>query len=181
MRTLVVLLFAVLLLVLQSALHTLVPLRIPVPAFALLAPLYLALSPRWSVPRAVVCAFIVGYVFDLVSGARVGVHALAIPLVVLIGTLLGSRLSVRGPFARAVTCFLLTLVFGVFILGTSRMAGTPGMSGARSLLLEAALTAAFGPPVFAVLDRVERRFDPSAVRLNRPSRDRYDTGIELRR
>jgi rod shape-determining protein MreD len=181
MRTVVVFLLAVLLLSMQSAVHALVPTTVPVPALALLAPLYAAVSPRWSVSRTVVFGFLVGYVFDLLAGVPVGVHALAVPLTGLVAALLGTRLRVRGPFARTVMCFVMTLAFGAIVLGTSRLGGAPGSGGAGRFFLEAGLTAAVSPPIFALFDRVERRFDSSPVRMGQPRSHRLDTGIELRR
>jgi rod shape-determining protein MreD len=180
MRTLVVFLLSVLLLSVQSALHTVIPTGVPMPALALLAPLFAALSPRWTLTGSVGLAFCVGYVFDLLSAAPTGVHALAMPLVALTAALLGTRLRVRGPFARTVMTFLLTLVFGVVVIVSSRLGGAQGSGRVGRAFLEAALTAAAAPPIFALLDRIERRFDPSAVHV-RQSRHRLgDTGIELR-
>jgi rod shape-determining protein MreD len=181
MRTLVVFLLAVLLLSVQSALHTMVPTAMPVPALALLAPMFAALSSRWSISRTVVLSFLVGYVFDLLSGTQTGVHALAMPVVGLIGVLLGMRLRVRGPFARTVMTLALTVVFGVVVMGTSRLGGVPAPGSPGRLFLEAALTAAAAPPIYALFDRIERRFDSSPVRMGQPTRHRLDTGIELRR
>jgi rod shape-determining protein MreD len=181
MRTLVVFLLAVLLSSVQSALHTLVPTALPMPALGLMAPMFAALSARWSISRTVVLSFLVGYVFDLLSGTQTGVHALAMPVVGLIGVLLGTRLRVRGPFARTVMTFVLTLLFGLVVLGTSRLGGAPAAGSVGRFFLEAALTAAAAPPIYALFDRVERRFDSSPVRMGQPTRHRLDTGIELRR
>jgi hypothetical protein len=67
------------------------------------------------------------------------------------------------------------------VLGTSRLGGTPAAGSAGRFFLEAALTAAAAPPIYALFDRVERRFDSSPVRMGQPTRHRLDTGIELRR
>jgi rod shape-determining protein MreD len=186
MATLALFTLAVVLLLLQSVLHTLVPGPTPLPALALLAPLYAALSPRWSLTGAVANAFVVGYCFDLVSGAPVGVHALVTPLIALLGMLLGTRVQVRGPFARVVAAFLFALLYGALVELLYRLLNVSGggAGGWKALPLEAALSAAVAPPFFAVLDRIDRRFDRSAVRMGPRGRGggaRLDTGIELGR
>ena len=187
MRALGLFLLAVLLLLSQSVLHTLVPSPAPLPALALLCPLYAAFSPRWSLPGTVVFASLCGYCFDLASGAPVGMHAFATPVVALVAAALGTRLQIRGPFARAVAAFVFTLAAGALIAGLRRwLPAASGASGAtggalRGLPLSALLSAAVAPPIFAIVDRIERRFDRSAVRVGRPGGGRLDTGIELSR
>lgn len=183
MRALGLFLFAVLLLLLQSVLHTLVPSPAPLPALALFCPLYAAFSPRWSLPGAVTFAFLCGYCFDLASGAPVGVHGFATPVVALVAAGMGTRLQIRGPFARAVAAFVFALGAGALVAGLRRWlgGGVGGVGGMRGMLLSAALSAAAAPVVFALIDRVERRFDRSAVRVGRPGGGRLDTGIELSR
>jgi rod shape-determining protein MreD len=180
MGTLALFSLAVVLLVLQSVLHTLVPGPTPLPALALLAPLYAALSPRWSLPGAVANAFVVGYCFDLVAGAPVGVHALVMPVIAILGMLLGTRVQVRGPFSRVVAAFLFALVYGALVMLLYRLVNAGGAGGWKALPLEAALSAVVAPPFFALLDRLDRRFDRSAVRMG-PGGGRRDTGIELGR
>lgn len=180
MRALMLFAVAVVLLTVQSTLHTLVPTKVPVPALAAMAPLYVAFAPGWTVTRALVLGFLVGYVFDLLSGSPLGVHALAMSLLVLVACLLGTRLQVRAALARIVMGFGLTLVFGGLVLACSRLAGSPAPGRVGLLLLEATLSAAVAPPIFALFERIEQRFDPTAVRA-RASRHRLANGIELRR
>jgi hypothetical protein len=80
-----------------------------------------------------------------------------------------------------VMTFVLTVGFALAVLGTSRLGGAPASGGTGRILLEAALTSAVAPPIYALFDRIERRFDSSPVRMGQPSRHRLDTGIELRR
>ena len=172
--------FAVLLLLLQAVLHTLVPTTAPLPAFALLTPLYVGFSPRWSPAGATAFALVIGYLFDLVSGAPTGVHAFATPLVVLLGSFVATALQVRGVLARTVASFVLVTVFGSLVLGLSVLLNTGAWRGFGRLIFEAAFSAATAPPLFALFDRIDRRFDKSAVRMRPRGRGR-DTGIELSR
>ncbi|HEY0706585.1 MAG TPA: rod shape-determining protein MreD [Polyangia bacterium] len=179
MATLVLFGCALLLLLLQAVLHTLVPTTAPLPAFALLTPLYVGFSPRWSTPGATAFALVVGYVFDLLSGAPTGVHAFATPVIVLLGSLLATALQIRGSITRTLASFVLVAGFGGLVLGLRALLRAGHWNGLGHLTLEATMSAAAAPPLFALFDRIDRRFDRSAVRM-RPGRGR-DTGIELSR
>ncbi|HSS39304.1 MAG TPA: hypothetical protein VLT58_11090, partial [Polyangia bacterium] len=73
MRSAVTLIVAYLLLILQSTVLELAPVRMATPSLGLLVVLHVGFSSKWTIGSAAVVSFATGYVFDLVSGAPQGV------------------------------------------------------------------------------------------------------------
>jgi rod shape-determining protein MreD len=148
------------LLLLQSVLLQLVPVYLPTPALGVLVALHVGLSPRWTVSSSVFVGFSLGYLFDLVSGAPRGTHALVYSLLALAAALLGPRLTVRGLFLRAAAGVLVAFLGGWLVVAVRVLAGSgtpPG--GVRLVLLEAVVTGALAPLVLGLLDRLDGRLD----------------------
>lgn len=158
MGSLAVFVFAVMLLLLQSAARTFLPASLPMPALVLMAALYPAFSSRWSISGTIVFAFLTGYVFDLAAGVPLGIHALSLPVTALVASAVGAIFEVRGPFSRAIGLFVFRLLFALVVVGAGRIGGAgAGFGGLGRLLLEAAATAALAPLLLGLFDRIERR------------------------
>jgi len=76
MRSAATLTVAYLLLILQSTVLELAPVRMAAPSLGLLVVLYVGVSGKWALSSASIVALCTGYLLDLVSGAPQGVHAL---------------------------------------------------------------------------------------------------------
>lgn len=164
MRGLLTLLVSLLLVLLQGTVVQLLPLRAPAPALGMVVAMHVGISTRWTLGSAVVVSFCSGYVFDLVSGAPRGAHALVFVITTLAGTFWAQRLSLRGTFQKAAASFVVALV-GALMLVAVRMVvapegGRPSFTSLRLAPLEALLTALAGPLVLRLLDRIDGRLGP---------------------
>lgn len=166
MRTLALLAIALVLMLLQSVLLELLPVYLPAPAFGVLVALHVGLSSSWGMGSAVATGFATGYLFDLVSGAPRGTHALVFTVVTLVAHLLSARLSVRSPSLRAIAGFLGGAAGGILVLLVRAMVDPQGgLAGLGMVPLEALFTGGLGPLVLWLLDRVEGPVDADRVRL----------------
>jgi rod shape-determining protein MreD len=182
MRSVVTLVVAYLLLILQSTVLELAPVRMAAPALGLLVVLHVGLSGKWSISSAAVVAFATGYLLDLVSGAPQGVHALVFVLMALFARVLSTRVAVSGVVLTAATSFVASLVAAVFIvIVRAQVAPEGGYGGLRQAPFEALLTGFAGPVVLGLLRRIDGKVDAarSRVGLARGPRTLGD-GIGLR-
>lgn len=164
---------ALLMLLLQSTILELAPVHMVTPAVGILVLLHAALSPRWPVSSVTLLAFAIGYLFDLLSGAPLGVHAFAYVLVALLACLLTTRLVVRGFVLVASTAFVAALVGGVLVVVVrAQIAPEGGYAGIQDAPLEALLTGLFAPPVLWLLRQLEGRLDPARLRVGLARRRR---------
>jgi rod shape-determining protein MreD len=182
MRSLVTIVVAYLLLILQSTVLELAPVRMAAPSLGLLVVLHVGLSAKWSVSSAAVVSFITGYLLDLVSGAPQGVHSLVFVLMVLFARALSTRVTVAGLVLPAATAFVASLLSAVMIVVVrAQVAPEGGYGGLRQAPLEALLTGFCGPIVLGLLRRIDGRIDTtrSRVGLSRGPRTAGD-GMTLR-
>jgi rod shape-determining protein MreD len=178
MRSLITLLVAYLLLVLQSTVLELAPVRMAAPSLGLLVVLYVGVSPKWTLPAASIVALCTGYLLDLVSGAPQGVHALVFVLVALIARALSARVAVQGIVLSAATSFVASLLAAVLVvIVRARVAPEGGYGGLRDAPLEALLTAFAGPIVLGILRRIDGKLEATRARvgLGRGARSRSQT------
>ncbi|HXI55788.1 MAG TPA: rod shape-determining protein MreD [Polyangia bacterium] len=182
MRSLVTIVVAYLLLILQSTVLELAPVRMAAPSLGLLVVLHVGLSAKWSVSSAAVVSFITGYLLDLVSGAPQGVHSLVFVLMVLFARALSTRVTVAGLVLPAATAFVASLLSAVMIVVVrAQVSPEGGYGGLRQAPLEALLTGFCGPIVLGLLRRIDGRIDTtrSRVGLSRGPRTAGD-GMTLR-
>ena len=175
MRSLLTLLVAYLLLVLQSTVLELAPVRMAAPSLGLLVVLYVGVSGKWAISSASIVALCTGYLLDLVSGAPKGVHALVFILIVVIARALSTRVAVQGFVLSAATSFVASLLASVLvIIVRARVAPEGGYGGLRDALLEALLTAGAGPIVLGLLRRIDGKLESTRARvgLGRGARSR---------
>ena len=183
MRSLITLVFAYLLLILQSTVLELAPVRMAAPSLGLLVVLHVGLSPKWSIASATVVSFVTGYLLDLVSGAPQGVHSFAFVLMGLLARALATRVAVAGIVLPAATAFVASLLSALLVvLLRAQISPEGGYGGLRQAPLEALLTGFFGPIVLGLLRRIDGRIDMSRSRvgLSRGPRTTLGDGIGLR-
>jgi len=166
MRSAVTLFVAYLLLILQSTVLELAPVRMAAPSLGLLVALHVGLSPKWSLSSSAVVAFATGYLLDLVSGAPQGVHALVFVLMSIFARILATRVAVTGIVLSAATSFMASLLAAVMIvIVRAQVAPEGGYGGLRQAPFEALLTAFAGPVVLGLLRRIDGRVDAARSRV----------------
>ena len=166
MRSAATLIVAYLLLILQSTVLELAPVRMAAPSLGLLVVMHVGLSAKWSLPSGAVVAFATGYLLDLVSGAPQGVHALVFVLMALFARILSTRIAVTGIVMTAATGFVASLVGAVLVvLVRAQVAPEGGYGGLRQAPFEALLTAFFAPFVLGLLRRIDGKVDAARSRV----------------
>ncbi|HVR03568.1 MAG TPA: rod shape-determining protein MreD [Polyangia bacterium] len=182
MRSAVTLVVAYLLLILQSTVLELVPVRMAAPSLGLLVVMHVGLSGKWSVSSAAIVAFATGYLLDLVSGAPQGVHAFVFVLMAVFARALSVRVAVTGIVMAAAASFVASLLAAFLIVVVrAQVAPEGGYGGLRQAPVEALLTAFAGPFVLGLLRRIDGKIDTvrSRVGLSRGPRTLGD-GMSLR-
>ena len=173
MRSAVTLVVAYLLLILQSTVLELVPVRMAAPSLGLLVVMHVGLSGKWSVSSAAIVAFATGYLLDLVSGAPQGVHAFVFVLMAVFARALSVRVAVTGIVMAAAASFVASLLAALLIVVVrAQVAPEGGYGGLRQAPVEALLTAFAGPFVLGLLRRIDGKIDTvrSRVGLSRGPR-----------
>jgi rod shape-determining protein MreD len=166
MRSAITLVIAYLLLILQSTVLELAPVRMAAPSLGLLVVLHVGFSAKWSVSSAAVVAFVTGYLLDLVSGAPQGVHALVFVVMSLCARILATRILVSGIVLSAATSFVASLLAAVMIvIVRAQVAPEGGFGGLRQAPLEALLTGFAGPFVLGLLRRIDGKVDAARSRV----------------
>jgi len=175
MRSLLTLVVAYVLLILQSTVLELAPVRMAAPSLGLLVVLYVGVSPKWAISSASIVALGTGYLLDLVSGAPQGVHALVFILIAVIARALSTRVVVQGIVLSAAVSFVASLLAAVLVvIVRARVAPEGGYGGLRGAPLEALLTAFAGPLVLGLLRRINGKLEATRARvgLGRAARSR---------
>jgi rod shape-determining protein MreD len=166
MRSALTLIIAYLLLILQSTVLELAPVRMAAPSLGLLVVLHVGLSGKWSLSSGAVVAFATGYLLDLVSGAPQGVHAFVLVLMTLFARVLSTRVAVTGVVLTAATSFVASLISALLIvIVRAQVAPEGGYGGLRQAPLEALLTAFAGPLVLGLLRRIDGKVDAARTRV----------------
>jgi rod shape-determining protein MreD len=181
MRSTITLFVAYLLLILQSTVLELAPVRMAAPSLGLLVVMHVGLSAKWSVSSASVVAFATGYLLDLVSGAPQGVHAFVFVLMALFARALSVRVAVTGIVMSAAASFVASLLAAVIIvIVRAQVAPEGGYGGLRQAPIEAVLTAIAGPFVLGLLRRIDGKIDQTRARVGLARGPRAVDGISLR-
>ena len=175
MRSLLTLVVAYILLVLQSTVLELAPVRMAAPSLGLLVVLYVGVSGKWALSSASIVALCTGYLLDLVSGAPQGVHALVFILVCIFARALSTRVAVQGIVLSAAVAFVASLLASVLvIIVRARVTPEGGYGGLKDAPLEALLTGVAGPIVMGLLRRIDGKLEATRapVGLGRGARSR---------
>jgi len=166
MRSAVTLAVAYLLLILQSTVLELAPMRMATPSLGLLVVLHVGLSSKWTISSAAVVAFVTGYLFDLVSGAPQGVHAFVFVLMAVCARLLTTRVAVQGIVLGAATSFVASLLASALVvIVRAQVAPEGGYGGLRQAPVEALLTGIVGPFVLGLFRRIDGKVDSARSRV----------------
>jgi rod shape-determining protein MreD len=166
MRSLLTLFVAYLLLILQSTVLELAPIRMAAPSLGLLVVLYVGISPKWSISSASIVALGTGYLLDVVSGAPQGVHAFVFILIAIAGRALSTRVVVQGIVLSAATSFIASLLGAVLVVMVrTQVAPESGYGGLRQAPLEALLTGICGPVVLGLLRAIDGKLESARVRV----------------
>jgi rod shape-determining protein MreD len=166
MRSAVTLTVAYLLLILQSTVLELAPVHMVAPSLGLLVVLHVGLSSKWTISSAAVVAFVTGYLFDLVSGAPQGVHALVFVLMALFARGLTTRVAVQGIVLSAATAFVASLLASMLIvLVRAQVAPEAGYGGLRQAPLEALFTGFVGPIILGLFRYIDGKVDTARSRV----------------
>ena len=155
MRTGILLtLFAIMALLLQTAVLPRAAVGGPTPDLLLIMCVYLGLHQH--TVGGAVGAFFLGYLQDAFSGPVVGLNAFGMCLVFITVYVTSRRLWVDNAISKVVVVFLASVLKTIAILVLVVLfMSADGLSDsiARSLFLEAILAAILSPPVFAILAR----------------------------
>jgi rod shape-determining protein MreD len=173
MRIVSTVIIALLLVLLQATVLELAPIQMITPACGILVVLYAAFSQQWSLSSVAVLAFVVGYLFDLVSGAPLGVHAFVYVMISQFARLLTTRLVVRGFVLTAGAAFVAALLGGVLVIVVrAQVSPEGGYDGLGQVPIEGLITGLFAPPILWLLNQIEGRLDPARLRVGLARRRR---------
>lgn len=155
MRTaLVFAVFAMMALLLQTALLPRIALGRATPDLLLILTVYLAL--HYHSARAAGGAFVLGYLQDVSSASLAGLNAFAACLVYLLVYLTSRRLWVDNTISKIVVVFLASVVKALAILALALVFVSPsglGRPPVTTLFLQGTLAALLSPLVFALLSQ----------------------------
>lgn len=166
MRATATLIVAMILVLLQSTVLELAPVHIVTPACGLLVVLHVSFSERWSLSSAALLSFALGYLFDLVSGAPLGVHAFVYLLISQGARLMSTRVLMRGVVLSAGIAFVAGLLSGLLVVVVrAQLNPEGGYEGLGEAPVEALLTGLFAPPLLWMLRQLEGRLDPARLRV----------------
>lgn len=173
MRATATLIVAMILVLLQSTVLELAPVHMVTPACGLLVVLQVSFSERWSMSSAALLSFALGYLFDLVSGAPLGVHAFVYLLISQLARLLSTRVVMRGVILSAGIGFVAALFAALLVIVVrAQLNPEGGYEGFSEAPLEALLTGLFAPPLLWMLRQLEGRLDPARLRVGLARRRR---------
>jgi rod shape-determining protein MreD len=152
-------LFAVLTFI-SLAIETAVPYWLPtralIPNLIVILAVDLGLRHHGAVPALV--AFAMGYATDALSGTIMGLNAFLITIVFILSYELSVRLLVTNALVGAVAVFVGVMIAMLGALAIS--SGGAALSDASRMLpafaIQAAVSAAFAPPIFAGLAAIKR-------------------------
>ena len=173
MRATATLIVAMILVLLQSTVLELAPVHMVTPACGLLVVLQVSFSERWSMSSAALLSFALGYLFDLVSGAPLGVHAFVYLVISQLARLLSTRVVMRGVILSAGIGFVAALFAALLVIVVrAQLNPEGGYEGFSEAPLEALLTGLFAPPLLWMLRQLEGRLDPARLRVGLARRRR---------
>ncbi|MGH7864931.1 MAG: rod shape-determining protein MreD [Candidatus Binataceae bacterium] len=147
---------ALLALAVQTAAPLMLPGRFLVPNLIMILAVDLGLRHHGAV--AALTAFMMGYATDATSGTRVGVNAFLVTVVYLLSYEVSRRLLVTTGLVGALAVLVAAFVTG---LAAAAMAGGDGSMAAIGAVapwvaIQAFITAAIAPMVFAILARLKQ-------------------------
>ena len=163
MSSLALTLMGLVLLVLESALATFIPLHGYTPNPVLPIVLFLAVAAEVHILRGALTCFVLGCLLDSFCGGAVGLQTFVLTATFLLARGAGVRLLAQGPVMQIVLCFIASLGFGVTVNVLRAIFEQPPAAdfnpGAResvvALVRAATATALLSPLVLAATARIE--------------------------
>jgi rod shape-determining protein MreD len=175
MRSLLLIFFGFILLALQAALATLVPMQSYAPNLMLPIALALGASPDVQLMRGAVVCFVLGYLFDAFCGNPLGLQTFMLVAVYMLARGAAVRLLPHGAMFVALFTMAMTVVSGFAVLALRALFEkksdilTYDAWGTLRVVFQSALaTAIVAPALFGVVRRIETRT---------PSRGEDRTGL----
>jgi rod shape-determining protein MreD len=162
MISLLLILFGFSLLVLQTALGTLIPMHGFAPNLMLPIAVYLGVSGEVHLVRGALIIFLLGYLLDSFCGNPMGLQTFVLTASFVVARGAGLRLFPEGRLFQVLLSFLIALAFGATVLALRAIFEQPsvtmlgadaGETGA-TLLRSSAATALVSPLVFSATRRL---------------------------
>ena len=162
MRNVVLVAFCFGLLVVQSALSTVVPAHHFAPNLLLPVVIFLGVSQEIYIVRGAALSFLFGYLLDLFCGSAMGLMTFVLVATFILARFAGLRLFLRGPAFQVFLTFLVGLLAGGAALALRAIferRGPAAMGDTTDMLLmvtgPALTTALIAPLVFAGVRHIE--------------------------
>jgi rod shape-determining protein MreD len=154
--------FGFFLLVLQTALATLVPMHSFAPNLMLPIAIFLGVSPEVSLVRGATVSFALGYLLDSFCGNPMGLQTFVLTASFIVARGAGLRLFPQGTVFQMLLTFLTAIAFGATVLALRAifeqpqvpLFGTTMGAISEAPLKSAVVTALLSPIVFAGVRRV---------------------------
>jgi rod shape-determining protein MreD len=154
--------FGFLLLVLQAALATLVPMHSVAPNLILPIAIYLGVAAEVPTVRGALVCFVLGYLLDSFCGNPMGLQTFVTTASFVVARGAGMRLFPQGLAFQILFTFMMAIAFGTTVLALRAIFEQPqlpvfgeGMAAtSEAVLMPAAVTALLSPLVFAGTRRV---------------------------
>jgi rod shape-determining protein MreD len=154
--------FGFALLVLQTALATLLEVHTFTPNLLLPITIYLGINQDIPVARGAIIAFILGYLLDAFCGSPVGLQTFVIVATFMVARGAGLRLFLQGTAFQIILTFAISLIAGGTLIALHAIFRTVAPFStndypyiARILVQSSAITALITPPIFKVLQKLE--------------------------
>ncbi|MET0388437.1 MAG: rod shape-determining protein MreD [Polyangiales bacterium] len=169
MRSLFLVAFGFVLLALQAALATLIPMHTFTPNLMLPIALALGASPEVNLVRGALLCFVLGYLFDAFCGNPLGLQTFVLEATYMLARGASVRLLPHGPMFIALFSLLMSVVSGFAVLSLRALFEkkseilTYDIHATLLLVFQSALaTAVLAPPLFAAVRRIEARLPQKA-------------------
>jgi rod shape-determining protein MreD len=159
---LLVVVYGLLLLVIETALATLIPMHSFAPNLILPIAIFLGVSAEVQIARGAAVCFVLGYTLDSFSGNPMGLQTFVITASFIVARGAGVRLFPQGLMFQMLLTFVMAIAFGATVLALRAIFEQPqlpllgeGMGAtSQAPLRSAAATALFSPLVFAGTRRI---------------------------
>lgn len=169
--------FGFLMLVLQAALATMVPMHSFAPNLLLPIVIYLGISGDVSLVRGASISFALGYLFDAFCGSPMGLQTFTLVASFMAARSAGLRLFPKGPLFQVLLTFLMAVLCGVTILALRAIFEPPAPFAIqdaayhiRIVLEYSVATSLLSPLIFPVVRKLDNFFLPRVS-------DRKATGV----
>jgi len=162
MRNVAIVALGFVILLLQAAVSTLVPLRWLAPNLLLPVVIYLGVTHDLGIARGAALAFVLGYLLDSFCGSPMGLQTFVMVATFLAARGAGLRLFLRGPLFQIGLTFGVGVGSGATVLALRAIFEPPAPFPAGdvwqtsvSLVVPALVTAVFSPLVFGIVRRLD--------------------------